>query len=125
MTMLNTEALTAARRYKIAREVAGLRQDELARMIGVSRTTIGDWEAGRTEPAASKLVMLSLATNQSLDWFAEGLILEGVRLKGLEPLTFWLVADQAERAAVDAAFWSIVACQVSPDSRRDDFERVA
>ena len=48
-----------------------------------------------------------------------------VRLKGLEPLTFWLVADQAERAAVDAAFWSIVACQVSPDSRRDDFERVA
>ena len=35
-----------------------------------------------------------------------------------------LVADQAERVAVDAAFWSIV-CQVSPDTRRDDFEAVA
>ena len=38
-----------------------------------------------------------------------------VRLKGLEPLTFWLVADQAERIATEAAFWSIV-CQAFPDS---------
>ena len=47
-----------------------------------------------------------------------------VRLKGLEPLTFWLGATTVERVAVDAAFWSIV-CQVSPDTRRDDFEAVA
>ena len=47
-----------------------------------------------------------------------------VRPKGLEPLTFWLVADQAERYAIDAAFFSIVR-QVSPDARRDAFERVA
>ena len=123
---MNTDALPMSARYRLARTAAGLKQDELARACGVSRQAVGEWEAGNTEPSASKLVMLARATNQPLDWFAEGLDSDMVRPKGLEPLTFWLVADQAERAAVDTAFWSIVArCQVSPDTRRDDFEAVA
>ena len=77
-----------AERYKLARTAAGLRQDEVAQACGVGRTTVVDWEAGRTEPSASKLVLLSRATQQPLDWFAEGLDADVVRLKGLEPLTF-------------------------------------
>lgn len=93
MTMLNTSALPTRKRYKIAREVAGLSQGELAAIVGVNRTTIGDWEAGRTEPAFSKMVALAHATNQALDWFAEGLETDDVRPKGLEPPTFWFVAN--------------------------------
>ena len=76
MTMLNTAALPTAKRYRIAREVAGLSQGELATIVGVNRTTVGDWEAGRTEPAFSKLVALANATEQPLDWFAEGLFVD-------------------------------------------------
>ena len=76
MTILNTSALPTRKRYKIAREVAGFSQNELANIIGVSRTTVGEWESGRTEPAFSKLVALASATKQPLDWFAEGLEVE-------------------------------------------------
>lgn len=120
MTMLNTEALPTSRRYKIAREVSGLRQEELAAIVGVSRTTIGDWEAGRTEPAFSKLVALARATNQPLDWFAEGLETGDVRPKGLEPPTFWFGACEG----TTDSFWTVdrvvawweAECQVIPDA---------
>ena len=125
MTIAMETQAGLAKRIMLARVNADLRQQDLAERVGVHRSAVAQWETGRTEPSASKLFAIARATNQPLDWFAEGLIADEVRLKGLEPLTFWLVADQAERAAVDATFWSIVACQVSPDSRRDDFERVA
>lgn len=90
MTMLNTTDMPAARRYKIAREALGLKQEELAELMGVARSTIGEWERGATEPSASKLVKLAQVTNQSLDWFAEGLALDLVRPKRLELPTFWM-----------------------------------
>lgn len=88
MSTVNTTALSVPRRFRVAREIAGLTQDELAQMVGVARTTILDWEAGRTEPTFAKVVALSRATKQPLDWFAEGLDADTVRPKGLEPLTF-------------------------------------
>lgn len=125
MTIAMETQAGLAKRIMLARVNADLRQQDLAERVGVHRSAVAQWETGRTEPSASKMFAIARATNQPLDWFAEGLIADEVRPKGLEPLTFWLVADQAERAAVDATFWSIVACQVSPDSRRDDFEAVA
>lgn len=126
MTIAMETQAGLAKRIMLARVNADLRQQDLAERVGVHRSAVAQWETGRTEPSASKMFAIARATNQPLDWFAEGLIADEVRPKGLEPLTFWLVADQAERAAVDAAFWSIVArCQVSPDTRRDDFEAVA
>lgn len=128
MTMLNTAALPTRKRYKIAREVAGLSQGELAAVVGVNRTTIGDWEAGRTEPAFSKLVALATATKQPLDWFAEGLLVDDVRLEGLEPPTFWLVANTG---ADD--FWTVervadlgvIECQAYLDDVSHDNEVVS
>jgi DNA-binding transcriptional regulator YiaG len=35
---------------RIAREAAGISAAELARTLKVSRTTLGDWEAGRKRP---------------------------------------------------------------------------
>lgn len=108
----------------LARVNADMRQQDLAEAVHVNRSAVAQWETGRTEPSASKMFAIARATNQPLDWFAEGLDSDVVRPKGLEPLTFWLVADQAERYAIDAAFFSIVR-QVSPDARRADFEQVA
>jgi transcriptional regulator with XRE-family HTH domain len=94
MTPANTDTLPTRKRYKFAREFADLTQGQLAAMIGVARATVGEWEAGRTEPAFSKLVLLAELTNQPLDWFAEGLIVDGVRPKRLELPTFWMGAKQ-------------------------------
>lgn len=107
MTMLNATGIPTSRRFKIAREAAGFKQEELARLVGVSRTSLGDWERGDTEPSFSKLVALARATNQPLDWFAEGLNAADVRPKGLEPPTFWL--------GVSRLILRIAACQVILD----------
>lgn len=110
MTIAMETQAGLAKRIMLARVNADLRQQDLAERVGVHRSAVAQWETGRTEPSASKMFAIARATNQPLDWFAEGLIADEVRPKGLEPLTFWLVADQAERAAVDATFWSIVPC---------------
>ena len=124
--------ITLAHRLRIAREFAGLDQSELADRAEIGRTTVVNYELGYRTPRRLYLRAIAEATGVDLHWLETGEApsvdeapATDVRLKGLEPLTFWLVADQAERAAVDATFWSIVACQVLPDSRRGDFERVA
>ena len=73
MTMtMNTDALPMSARYRLARTAAGLKQDELARACGVSRQAVGEWEAGNTEPSASKL-------RPKMDdlLFAGGLVVDG------------------------------------------------
>ena len=112
------------KRIELARVNADMRQQDLAEIVGVSRGAITQWETGRTEPSASKMFAIARATNQPLDWFAEGLDSDMVRPKGLEPLTFWLVADQTTRAESDALFWSIV-CQEFPDNESAHVEAVA
>ena len=79
---------TLAKRIELARVNADMRQEDLAAAIGVSRSAVTQWETGRTEPKASKMFAIARATNQPLDWFAEGLDSDVVRPKGLEPLTF-------------------------------------
>ena len=132
-------------RLAAARSDAGITQERMAQLLGCNRRTITRWESDDTSAPAAVIISYSVATNTNLGWLQSGerdhltaefaaftareeapAVAEAshVRLKGLEPLTFWLVADQAERVAVDAVFWSIV-CQVSPDTRRDDFEAVA
>lgn len=74
MTLMNDAPLgTMGSRYRAARQLLGLRQEDIARATGVTRQAVADWEKGVTEPSASKLVLLARATGQPLDWFAEGL----------------------------------------------------
>lgn len=89
MTVLNDTGLTLGKRMRIARQTADLDQAQIAAMLGVARTTVGMWERGETEPSATNFVAWALVTGQPLEWLADGV----VRPKGLEPLTFWLVAD--------------------------------
>ena len=61
--------------------MAGLEQAELAAKVGSSRTTISNYETGRSEPTATVFVLIAEATGASLDWLALGV----VRPEGFEP----------------------------------------
>lgn len=128
MTMLNDAGLTTlAHRIKAARQLASMRQEDLAKAAGVARSTVNEWEHARSEPSATKMFAIADATNQPLGWFAEGLI-SIARPEGLEPPTFWLVANGgAEGFWSDARALSIAEmwCQVETDTESTHAERVA
>lgn len=55
-----------------ARKAAGMEQDELAQLTGLSRRSIGRYETGQSEPRRSSLILISFATGVSLDWLETG-----------------------------------------------------
>ncbi|MFW9166244.1 helix-turn-helix domain-containing protein [Corynebacterium striatum] len=55
-------------RIRKAREVAGLKQSELAAELGMSRTVIAAVEQGVRAPRRGELIAISFATGVSLEW---------------------------------------------------------
>ena len=53
---------------KRLRKNKGLKQQELADIWGIKRTTYSDWENGKTEPSYENLVKLADLFEVSLDW---------------------------------------------------------
>ena len=51
----------------VARKIAGLTQKELASAVGVSESTIINWEKGRSEPSVIQAKKISAATGIDLD----------------------------------------------------------
>lgn len=45
--------------FELLRNRAGLSQEALARVMGLSRMTIANWEKGKTEPSASQIKVLA------------------------------------------------------------------
>ena len=45
--------------FERLRNKAGLSQEALARVMGLSRMTIANWEKGKTEPSASQIKVLA------------------------------------------------------------------
>lgn len=105
---------------KQLRQQKGLRQEDVAKMLGVERPTVANWERGTKQPGLETLVRLSQLFGVSLDE------LVGVERSATPlPLTNYhsLVADPlvkllAERTGVPAkniaAF--IAAIQISDDA---------
>ena len=52
------------------REMRGMTQDELSRLVGVDRVTIANWEAGRTEPKMSQVLRLAEALGTTVEKIA-------------------------------------------------------
>ncbi|WP_375163544.1 helix-turn-helix domain-containing protein [Microbacterium sp.] len=65
---------TLGQRIKAARQLAGMRQEDLAYAVGASRSAVNEWEHERSEPNATRMFAIAQTTNQPLGWFAEGLI---------------------------------------------------
>jgi len=63
---------TLGERISVAREHAGLSEDELAERLAVQRRTIDDWEGDGAEPRANKLVMLAGILGGRRAWLITG-----------------------------------------------------
>lgn len=59
-------------RLAAARDAAGLSAPQLAKRLGVKRSTIDNWEDDRAEPRANRLQMLAGVLNVSLVWLMTG-----------------------------------------------------
>ncbi|MEX0281586.1 MAG: multiprotein-bridging factor 1 family protein [Arenibacterium sp.] len=55
-----------------AREVAGMSQAHLARLLGVKKSTLIGWEDDVSEPRANKLSMMAGLLNVSITWLLTG-----------------------------------------------------
>lgn len=55
------------KRLKTLREQKGMKQDELAQSVGVSRSTVAMWESGAIMPGADKLPLIADALGCSID----------------------------------------------------------
>lgn len=56
-------------RIRKAREHAGLKQEELAAKLDVTRHTLGRWEKGDNTPSPAKLEAIAIATGVPAEWF--------------------------------------------------------
>lgn len=59
---------TIGDRLRKAREHAGLKQQQLAALTGISDRTITHYERGKTKPRRHQLIAWALATGVSLEW---------------------------------------------------------
>lgn len=51
----------------VARKIANLTQKGLAEAVGVSETTVINWEKGRSEPTVTQAIQIAEAVNRPLD----------------------------------------------------------
>ncbi len=61
MPVVTIPALVKLTRLRVRREAAGLTQDQLAELVGISRQSLGKLERGDTEPRPSTIVRLARA----------------------------------------------------------------
>lgn len=55
-----------------ARQVAGLRQDDIAAHFGISRVSVAQWEGKRSKPAMGRIIELADLLNTTPDWLIHG-----------------------------------------------------
>lgn len=61
-----------ADRMRKALQVSGIRCQDMAKRLGVSRGTVGNWINGRTSPRVAVLRLWALETGVSFDWLRDG-----------------------------------------------------
>lgn len=66
------ESATFGDRVAGAREAAGMTQAQLARRLGVKKSTLNAWEQDLSEPRANKLSMMAGLVNVSIMWLLTG-----------------------------------------------------
>ncbi|MEM7320225.1 MAG: helix-turn-helix domain-containing protein [Pseudomonadota bacterium] len=66
------DTATFGDRVSGAREATGMSQSELARRLGVKKSTVDDWEQDLNEPRANRLSMMAGLLNVSITWLLTG-----------------------------------------------------
>ena len=63
-------------RIRHARKKTGLRQADLAKILGISTASVGQYEVGSANPSVEKLIKISEACKVSVDWLTKGIDLK-------------------------------------------------
>ena len=66
------QTATFGDRVHAAREAAGMSKEQLAKRLGIKKSTLRDWEDDLAEPRANKLQMLSGLLGVSITWLLTG-----------------------------------------------------
>jgi len=66
------DAATFGDRVAAAREQAGMKQQTLAKRLGIRLKTLKEWEEDLSEPRANRLSMLAGLLNVSMMWLING-----------------------------------------------------
>lgn len=72
MNWYGPEAATFGDRVAAARDAAGMTKAQLARRLGIKKTTLAGWEQDLSEPRANKLSMMAGLLNVSMRWLLTG-----------------------------------------------------
>jgi transcriptional regulator with XRE-family HTH domain len=62
------EQVSLGRRLREAREVLGLKQEDVSAVIGIPRTSVVSMESGKRNVTATELVKLSALYRRSVEW---------------------------------------------------------
>ena len=91
-------------RIRTARVRARISQAELAGMLGVSRSAVGNWESAkaRVSPSSERLAELALATGVSYEWLATGRGTPLALIDGIPAADAEMVEDPVERRLLQA-----------------------
>ena len=91
-------------RIRTARMRARMSQGELAELLGVSRSAVGNWESakGRVSPSSERLSELALATGVSYEWLATGRGTPLAPIDGIPAADAEFVDDPIERRLLQA-----------------------
>ena len=91
-------------RIRTARMRAKISQAELAELLGVSRSAVGNWESakGRISPSSERLGELALATGVSYEWLATGRGTPLAPIDGIPAADAEVVDDPIERRLLQA-----------------------
>jgi transcriptional regulator with XRE-family HTH domain len=68
MSELDSRRVAVASRLRLAREMAGLSQGQVAKMLGLHRPSISELEAGRRKVTAEELTELARIYGIDLSW---------------------------------------------------------
>jgi len=64
--------MSIAERILFSRKQKKFTQDELAKLIGVSKSACGQWERGLTTPSVENLSRLAIVLEVQFEWLATG-----------------------------------------------------
>jgi transcriptional regulator with XRE-family HTH domain len=70
MTTLDGERKTIASRLRTAREMAGLSQAQVAKILGLHRPSVSEMEAGRRKVSVDELTKLAEIYSIDMKWLA-------------------------------------------------------
>ena len=59
-------------RVKLARKSKGYTQSRLANLIGISTSSVGQFEVGKNKPTVENLIKISEACDRSIQWLITG-----------------------------------------------------